>query len=91
MKIDWKNPIVLSVISYIVMFTISIFVLAFSKPKYVKKMKNGVIRIDYILLIVYSLLFGSISAITVLILLTDNSNHIPNSNQPVNYVTNYVT
>jgi uncharacterized membrane protein len=63
MIINWKNPITISIITYIVVFISSFIALYFIKPKYIMKKHNK--KINYYLLIIYSLLYGNLASIII--------------------------
>ena len=72
MKIDIKNPIISSLLSVLITFITVIIILYITKPIYITKVyDDGVENIDYYLLVSYSLLFGVLVGIIVLLIVSD--------------------
>ena len=74
MKIDIKNPIISSLFSVIITFSISMIVLYLTKPSYIVHVSDeGKKKKNIYLLFTYSMLFSVLAGITVLLWRTGES------------------
>ena len=89
MKIDKKNPIVLSIFSIITTFIFSVIIFYICKPSFVLKVSNKSGKvIDYYVLFSYSLLFSMFVGIIILCIVSGFSKKIET---PVKYnFTRYI-
>ena len=81
MPISWKNPIVVSITSFIISFVGFIVTLRSTKPYYVLSKS----RVNFYKIIIYSLLFANVVAIIALLLFlprtskVNKSSYVPES------------
>jgi hypothetical protein len=75
MNIDLKIPIVRSLCCIPIVFLVSFGILSITKPSYITQISNeGGNNINLYLLVIYSTLFSTITATTVFLLSTTNTN-----------------
>jgi uncharacterized membrane protein required for colicin V production len=83
MKIDFKDPINSSVIGVVVIFSVSIIALSLMKPVYIMEITDtGLYKMNYILLIFYSLLYGILVGTIILFFMTRNKSIESNRPNP---------
>jgi hypothetical protein len=86
MKIDYNKPIINSLFSMVITFTITILLLAIKKPVCIMYIsKNGKSKKNNYLLFSYSLIFSIVVGISVLLFKTGNK---PSNNSKLSFTIN---
>jgi membrane-bound metal-dependent hydrolase YbcI (DUF457 family) len=76
MKIDYKNPIFLSLLTICITFIISIIILLITQPLYVIEVSEKGKKINIYLLITHSLLYSVLCGIIILLYKTNEEKPI---------------